>query len=257
LNWSRDDSLNVDEDVDLEVDVEDMVVTRMRSKGSLGDVLGQERRQRDMADLARWLEEDLDVQQKAREDPWKTAADTAGVVGSPTEMVFPTVGQGGERFGFDDDFTVFVSAPAEPTPSGSSAGQDEDAVFEESSFDESPSTGRLNTSSLYHSLGSMSDLGELQDEEDEDWLPTKDEIKGSAEKIFGSSQQPPPAAKSPPESSRDNADEDDLAAFDLSNVLSALQGMKEEIAGIDDEDQRRKAAAKVALGLVYGLQENT
>ena len=44
-----------------------------------------------------------------------------------------------------------------------------------------------------------------------------------------------------------------FAAFDLSRVFSALQGMKDEIAGMEDEDERRRAAARVALGLVYGL----
>ena len=54
-----------------------------------------------------------------------------------------------------------------------------------------------------------------------------------------------------------NSEDDDfeLGAFDLSRVLSALQGMKEEIAGMSDEDERRKAAARVALGLVYGLRK--
>ena len=45
-----------------------------------------------------------------------------------------------------------------------------------------------------------------------------------------------------------------LGAFDLSRVLGALQGMKDEIAGMTDEGARRKAAARVALGLVYGLR---
>jgi len=48
-------------------------------------------------------------------------------------------------------------------------------------------------------------------------------------------------------------DNDFDGAFDLSRVLSGLEAMKSEISGINDEDERRKAAAKVALGLVYGL----
>ena len=50
----------------------------------------------------------------------------------------------------------------------------------------------------------------------------------------------------------DDGDES-FQAFDLSRVFSALQGMKDEIAGMEDEDERRRAAARVALGLVYGL----
>ena len=53
-----------------------------------------------------------------------------------------------------------------------------------------------------------------------------------------------------------STDEDDfeMSAFDLSRVLNALQGMKQEIAGMEDGPEKRRAAAKVALGLVYGLQ---
>ena len=47
--------------------------------------------------------------------------------------------------------------------------------------------------------------------------------------------------------------DESFAAFDLSRVFSSLQGMKEEIAGMENEDERRRAAARVALGLVYGL----
>jgi hypothetical protein len=32
--------------------------------------------------------------------------------------------------------------------------------------------------------------------------------------------------------------------------------MKEEIAGMTDDEERRRAAARVALGLVYGLQRD-
>jgi hypothetical protein len=44
------------------------------------------------------------------------------------------------------------------------------------------------------------------------------------------------------------------APFDLNRVFSALQGMKEEISLLDDEEERKRAAARVALGLVYGLE---
>ncbi|KAI0669244.1 hypothetical protein C8Q78DRAFT_1095594 [Trametes maxima] len=51
----------------------------------------------------------------------------------------------------------------------------------------------------------------------------------------------------------EEGDDHSFAAFDLSRVFSALQGMKAEIAGMEDEEERRRAAARVALGLVYGL----
>ncbi|KAI0771221.1 hypothetical protein BD413DRAFT_65435 [Trametes elegans] len=76
-----------------------------------------------------------------------------------------------------------------------------------------------------------------------------------------SSQPPPPLAEA--DSSADlslaseEGDDHSFAPFDLSRVFSALQGMKAEIAGMEDEDERRRAAARVALGLVYGLGANT
>ncbi|KAI0826778.1 hypothetical protein BC628DRAFT_1410008 [Trametes gibbosa] len=52
----------------------------------------------------------------------------------------------------------------------------------------------------------------------------------------------------------EEGDDHSFAAFDLSRVFNALQGMKAEIAGMEDEEERRRAAARVALGLVYGLE---
>ena len=49
-----------------------------------------------------------------------------------------------------------------------------------------------------------------------------------------------------------DGDDFEFGAFDLSRVLGAVQAMKEEISGMTDEGERRKAAARVALGLVYG-----
>ena len=52
------------------------------------------------------------------------------------------------------------------------------------------------------------------------------------------------------------ADDSDgeVGPFDLSQVMNVLQEMKSEISGMDSEEERRKAAARVALGLVYGLE---
>ena len=44
-----------------------------------------------------------------------------------------------------------------------------------------------------------------------------------------------------------------LEAFDLNQVLSTLQAMKEEISLIEDIDKKRRVAAAAALGLVSGL----
>ncbi|KAI0693430.1 hypothetical protein C8T65DRAFT_667998 [Cerioporus squamosus] len=136
------------------------------------------------------------------------------------------------------------------------------------------------------------EYGTLNDEDDPD-LPSRAEILETSRRIFGAAafspvpdtspsnipgssasvsaiEEPPSSTTAPsrappqPPASADssldlslNSEEGDadesFAAFDLSRVFSALQGMKEEIAGMENEDERRRAAARVALGLVYGL----
>ncbi|KAI8978785.1 hypothetical protein BD414DRAFT_538705 [Trametes punicea] len=138
-----------------------------------------------------------------------------------------------------------------------------------------------------------SGYGALAGEEDNDPdLPTRAEILETSRRLFGAAAfAPSPAAMAahastssaiseedavrsisqttaPPSSASareadssadisvdsEEGDEDhSFAAFDLSRVFSALQGMKAEIAGMENEDERRRAAARVALGLVYGL----
>ncbi|KAI0373734.1 hypothetical protein BV20DRAFT_672240 [Pilatotrama ljubarskyi] len=132
--------------------------------------------------------------------------------------------------------------------------------------------------------------GALGDEEDDPDLPSQAEIRETSRRLFGAaafapapeaaasstSSEPRPSSSTAPaseslsprredSSSRDadssadlsldceDADDHSFASFDLSRVFSALQGMKAEIAGMEDEDERRRAAARVALGLVYGL----
>jgi hypothetical protein len=109
---------------------------------------------------------------------------------------------------FEDDFSVFVSAP--PPQEG------------EEKTDDDRSMGFLAADDgfRYRTLGSVSDFGgsdaydRLEDEED---MPGIREM----EQVFG-----------------------------------VLQEYKTEMAGIQDEEERRKAAARVALGLVYGVIDN-
>ncbi|KAJ7147046.1 hypothetical protein C8R43DRAFT_1011638 [Mycena crocata] len=229
--------------------------------GGLGHA---ESKQQEMEVLTRWLEEDDGV--LSREDPWRSAADSAAIATSPTALNAPDsppFPAGGKEFGFDDDFTVFVSAPVVPEE----ATED----LEDESFD-SPTErlGPPEASPLYLSLGSALDLREVDeaeteaaDEEDED-LPTDAEIEAMSSRIFGGpvrgkadtdveSKSHAPLPEAVPQDAGGD-DEYDMAPFDLSRVMSALEGMKAEIASMEDEGERRKAAARVALGLVYGLE---
>ncbi len=155
-------------------------------------------------------EEDLDLeasndQERDPNDPWSF---TSSSFSKPVEQKesSPSV-----ALGFEDDFSDFVSAPAE-TP------QNPD------------------------------------DDDLENELPSQfPEVREASEHIFRDAGPASAGASSGLFSQRED-DDDGSASFDLSRVLSALQGMKEEIATIPDERERRKAAAKVALGLVYGLE---
>lgn len=170
--------------------------------------------------------------------------------------------------GFEDDFTVFVSAPArnyqegEMTPDGMSFQKQQD-TFESSSAIPNTTLEPGSAGLRYQSLGSVSDFGgsDMEDEEpvykslddgddgnhyDDDDIPTKEEIRATSAKIFGTSLLQKKGRTGDPEASE---------PFDLSQVMSALQQFKTDISGMDNEEERRRAAAKVALGLVYGLEE--
>ncbi|KAJ6605683.1 hypothetical protein B0H10DRAFT_1886599 [Mycena sp. CBHHK59/15] len=223
-----------------------------------GVVRGGNKKQEELEALTRWLEEDDGA--ATREDPWRSAANST-VSASPTEMSGTVFADRGQEFGFDDDFTVFVSAPA-------AAPEDVDAEDVDDSLDSPIRLGPPGAGPLYLSLGSALDLHEVDEAkaepvegEDED-LPTDAEIDVMTARIFGG----PMRSKTAPESKlyapipdgvpldAEGSEEYDMAPFDLSRVMSALEGMKAEIASMEDEGERRKAAAKVALGLVYGLE---
>ncbi|KAF8961482.1 hypothetical protein BDZ97DRAFT_1759853 [Flammula alnicola] len=52
----------------------------------------------------------------------------------------------------------------------------------------------------------------------------------------------------------DLSDAFDTRPFDVERVLHALQDFRSEIAGVTNEEQRRRIAARVALGFVYGME---
>lgn len=233
--------------------------------------------QRELKELTLWLEGTGSGEHELKQDPWKTAASRPGACTSPTEIRDAVHNVEAEKqeesFGFEDDFTVFVSAPSLDSQQDTSLDNDGDHSFEAGTHDDALG---LPAGSLYHSLGSVSDFGDYlagdassvshrsvgEEEPDED-LPTRDEIEAASARIFGASSLPhthiapiPLPSDDPLQPGTSSPDEDyDMAPFDLSRVLSALEGMKAEIAGMEDDGERRRAAAKVALGLVYGLEQ--
>ena len=213
------------------------------------------RMQKEMDEFQRWLEED--ESQRVNEDPWARRDEfgspvvTESLSGVQTPTVATFIGSG---VGFEDDFTDFVGAPID---------------HEIRRAGPNPTKG---SSFAYVSLDSELDMLEGDDTE----LPSQDEIQATTRRLFGSTPSNPPTSTSEPKQRHLSAtnisdlgaspapststlgDDDDLefSQFDLSRVFSALQVMKEEISEITDDAERRRAAARVALGLVYGLQRD-
>lgn len=187
----------------------------------------------DVAALERWLEEDEDTEHM--QSPLSAGEESLLVLphaswthfpsGSSTSLHKLTPEHTSSSFplasghqiehsttGFEDDFSDFVTAPTSDT-----VGYDA-----------------------------------LIDSDDDDALPSHDEIFAASTRIFGpggrahSDQDAVDggAAQAPDASS---------AEFDLTHAFSALQAMRDEISAISDDAERRRAAARVALGFAYGL----
>ena len=162
------------------------------------------------------------------DDPWAT-----GVGGGGGFSLSDTL-ESDQHIGFDDDFTDFVSAPAAVTGRQENEERDDD------------------------------DVGDDEDDDDAG-LPSKEEIRAAEARMFGERVSIPESGGAPfyvlpdePEHGNLEGEREglemDAPAFDLTRILGALEEMKEEIAQISDEQERRRAAAKVTLGLVYGLE---
>ena len=307
LDWAREEE--ADDGFRALVDPDSSTVdhnaTPIHGAGAIHSVSADKksRMQREMDELERWLEEEEKL--RASEDPWintsaadnyesekDTLIDPLGMTTSPMGMYSPVAPWTGmelvsdipQQSGFDDDFTVFVSAPATST---TVAGPSRSGRSTPNASFDSDMLDPMHTGASYASLGSVSDFGDHRtDDGDDSGLPTDAEIQATSTRIFGSTLSPTSASSrtpnpthmstaqpAPPLSpsqltafststsfahSNEHQFEDEgdfnVGNFDLSRVLNALQNMKEEIAGMEDEEERRKAAARAALGLVYGLE---
>jgi hypothetical protein len=231
-----------------QVDLEDWANQSFDTEIGVDDVNGRKLRV-ELAELESWLESEPPMH-PVEEDAWRTTSRSAKGDVDPaiTFSTSPTDLGKLQQWGFDDDFTVFVSAaPEDP----------DDDLFDAKRL------RRMHAGASYASLGSLSNFdGESDDvvADEEEGLPTREEIQATSDRIFGGAVREPSSSAMKSTSTTNAADEsslqDDLAAFDLTRVYSALEGMKAEISGMEDDAERRKAAARVALGLVYGLERD-
>ena len=190
--------------------------------------------------LEKWLDSD---------DFWSAAAPTK----PPTSTILPNSsssnGQPHDPARFDDDFSDFVSAPASVSETTNTAS-------------------KKPTSEVISETGSNQDRDDPEDDLfSDDFFPTDREILMTSHRIFGPHLPSQRAGSSRPSQaddegrSREDEDEDEDEGnasgdgeFDLSRITGALQGLKEEISGIENEEVRRRMAARVAMGLLYGLE---
>jgi hypothetical protein len=182
------------------------------------------------------------------------SSDDPGPTNAPVKPTTPTVtsdsssnGQPHNLAGFDDDFTDFVSAPA-PAPATTGI------------------TPKGLASDVVHEKASGQARNDPEDDLfSDDFLPTDQEILMTSHRIFGpvlpsqrgSSSASTRAAQADSDHEEKGEDEDHTARnvdFDLSRIMGVLQGLKEEISGIEEEEAKRRMAARVAMGLLYGLE---
>lgn len=185
-------------------------------------------------------------------------------------------------FGSSYDFDEASRSFARPEDDEDDLDTDVDESFAYAQLDDSLDAGHVVPAHPVSRSPSSSTHPRSDDEEDE--LPTEAEVAATSRRIFGTGTPPPPnpfasqnqpkpqssTAGSPtkrttfsttiiptwaPPSSDPSPRAGEGEGFDLNRVFGALQGMKEEIGMMDDEDERRRAAARVALGLVYGLEQ--
>ena len=178
-------------------------------------------------------------------EKWFDSDDSGPTIASyqpPTSTLLPdsssSNGQPHNPTGFDDDFSDFVSAPTSAFATTDTTSESlADEAISETEDDQYPN-----------------------DPEDDlfgdDFFPTDQEILMTSHRIFDP-HLPSQRANSSRSALADGQDGDNSSGdvyFDLSGIMGALQGLKEEISGIEDEDTKRRMAARVAMGLLYGLE---
>jgi len=198
----------------------------------------------DLDALERWLDED------------ESGGISAPAVASPLESpsaggLIPPAGSW-TRFSSSSTFLPLPTSNATPIKPPTPSASDSSFIPPESSVPTQIGGAEGFDDDFSDFVTASEDAGynALDDSEDED-LPSHAEIMSTSARIFGPA---PPSTLTKSSSAEKDAsypaeDED----FDISAAFSTLQAMREEISGIEDEGERRRAAARVALGFAYGL----
>ncbi|KAI0304478.1 hypothetical protein B0F90DRAFT_1706129 [Multifurca ochricompacta] len=222
------------------------------------------RAQKEMAALERWLIENEELYEAEFDvsrvhvpggDPWVSSHSTSSVAQHD-----------GPTSGFDDDFSAFVSAPPAVSVNSAAAAATL-TVTPTTSAPTTASTPGFATVQPAHTLldaltllpshtgGSFRSLrsgtsGFISDVDDHMGYEALDDRSTSAperEHEFGDDEDPRTPVS---QRTHERAGLNEIP-FDLTNILSVLQTMREDVAGIEDEAQRRATTARFASEFVF------
>jgi hypothetical protein len=178
-------------------------------------------------------------------DPWLSHDNNA-----------PTTQRKGATPGFDDDFSAFVSAPT-VSVSGASAPKVAFAAPSAHGLLDAPTPMILpsHTGGSYRSLRSAASGFPSDVDDDHAGYEALDDRSSffSPEHEFGEAETE--ADLRTPDGRRLGGERvgltDASAPFDLTDILASLQTMREDVAGIEDEAERRAATAHFASEFVF------
>ena len=225
-----------------------------------------------------------DIMHVPSDDPWLSSNHNNN---NPTPSTAPRGGSATTTSGFDDDFAAFVSAPALPAasavesstaPTPAVAATTVTSASASAAFLEAPMLRPSHTGGSYRSLRSGG-AASASDIDDHVGYEALDDDRSS----FGFSAPEHDEYKLFDDHDDDDHDEDadqrmststttaggggrrvggerrlglgdddgDGGSFDLTNILSALHSVREDVAGIEDEAQRRATTARFASEFVF------
>ncbi|KAH9048592.1 hypothetical protein EDB84DRAFT_1574646 [Lactarius hengduanensis] len=234
--------------------------------------------QREMATLERWLIENEEMHEAELGEPISsspTGIDEDDEDAPRVPAVRATSGdpwlshdssttqRGGGTPGFDDDFSAFVSAPAvSVSPAAATAGYAyATASAPEFTLAATRAHGLLDTTSAApmllpsHTGGSYRSLrsgtsGFPSDVDDLAGYEALDD-RGSFFSPEHEFEDPDADPRTPVGRGERVGLTDGRAPFDLADILASLQTMREDVAGIEDEAQRKAATARFASEFVF------
>lgn len=250
-----------EEEEDLGFEVDDMMIQTLGKTLMTMNIDGtDENAGKFKMDFERWLESTQDNQSRETDisTNTKTLSTDFPVPVPASSQVNPSITLN-TSLKFDDDFGPFQSIPSQSaSPSSplhrpilnqtSNATAKDEGKEEVEDIDLPTRAEIIETSRLLFPHLTSSRLSQPSTSSD----PPNTSLPATNE---ASQTSPSPnTASAPPKETETETDSAGPEHLDLTSIFSSLQSMKSEIASMPNADDRRKAAARVALGLVWALE---